>query len=292
MNKVAEFLIYLESEKRYSLNTVDAYKRDLNDFFYFVKTEQIEEIDEQCIKNYLAFLHINKKSKKTIARRLATLKSYYKYIKRKYKLNNDFIIDIKTPKQDKLLPELIYKEELIKVLNYNPQGTFCYRNKAIILLLYSSGIRVSELCNIKLSSIDIESRYLFVLGKGNKERICPFNKDCKTAIENYIYKERNILANSNCNTLFINKFGNAITPRSIENIITKLSLELFGTTKLHPHIFRHTYATTLLNNGADLRIVQELLGHKSLNATQIYTHLAKEEINNIYSISHPRSQTN
>lgn len=288
MKNINQFYNYLETEKRYSINTINSYKRDLNDFSNYLKSQNIDEIDELIIKNYLAYLYSNKKSKKTVARRISSIKSYYKYLSKKFNFNCDFLKTIKTPKKDKLLPQLIYKEELQKILNYSPVGKFSHRNKAIINLLYSSGIRVSELCNITLSSIDLENRYLIVTGKGNKTRLCPFNKNCKTLIENYINVERNIITKEDCPYLFINKFGNKITSRAIEMIISDVSIKLFGNKKLHPHIFRHTYATNLLNNGADLRIIQELLGHSSLMTTQVYTHLAKEEINNVYKKAHPR----
>ncbi len=288
MNKLEEFYNYLEVEKRYSINTIKAYKRDLTFFHNYLKAEHLETVDELTLKNYLAYLYVNNASKKTIARKISTIRSYFKYLNRKYKTNCDFLDNIKTPKKDKLLPELIYKDELNKILEYVPKGNFCHRNRAIINLLYSSGIRVSELCDITLLSINLEQRYLIVTGKGNKTRICPFSKNCKNILENYIIVERNKLANPECLNLFINKYGNKITTRSIENIINDISFKLFGNKKLHPHLFRHTYATTLLNNGADLRTVQELLGHSSLITTQVYTHLANEEINNIYKNSHPK----
>lgn len=290
MNNLNDFFTYLEIEKRYSINTINAYKRDLCDFTNFLKKEEIQNIDDNVIKNYLTSLYILNLSKKTISRRIASLRSYYKFVSRRYKISNDFIDNISFPKKDKLLPELIYKEEIQKILNYNFDGKFSYRNKAIINLLYSSGVRVSELCDITLSSINFEERYLIVTGKGKKTRICPFSKECKINIENYIVMERNECSKSNY--LFVNKYGNRISPRSIENIINDLSIKLFNNKKLHPHLFRHTYATNLLNNGADLRTVQELLGHSSLNTTQIYTHLANKEIESAYKISHPREQCN
>ncbi len=290
MNKLNEFLTYLEVEKRYSINTINAYKRDLTDFNKFLIKEEIKEVDDIAIKNYLASLYLINLTKKTIARRIASIKSYYKFINKKYGINNEFVNSVSSPKKDKLLPELIYKEEIQKILNYNFNGKFCYRNKAIINLLYSSGVRVSELCNITLPSINLEDRYLIVVGKGKKTRICPFSSDSKRIIENYLIMERNKIAK--CNYLFINKYGNKLTTRAVENIINELSVRLFNNKKLHPHLFRHTYATNLLNNGADLRTVQELLGHSSLNATQVYTHLANKDIENIYKISHPREQTN
>lgn len=288
MKNIEKFYDYLSTEKRYSINTIKSYKRDLNDFFCYLKKEDIDKVDELIIKNYLAYLYTNSKSKRTVARRISSIKSYYRYLNKKFNFNSEFLNDIKTPKKDKFLPELIYKDELQKILDYTFEGKFAYRNKSIINLLYSSGIRVSELCNISLNSIDLENRYLIVTGKGNKTRICPFDNNCKTLLDDYINIERINIAKQNCLYLFVNKFGNKITTRAIEMIISDLSLKLFGNNKLHPHLFRHTYATNLLNNGADLRTVQELLGHSSLMTTQVYTHLAKEEINNIYKVSHPR----
>lgn len=288
MKNIEQFYNYLEFEKRYSINTIKAYKRDLSDFFYFLKKEDVDTVDELIIKNYLAYLYTSKRSKKTVARRISSIKSYYKFLDKKFNINCDFTKNIKTPKKDKLLPQLIYKDELQKILEYSPTGDFKYRNKAIINLLYSSGIRVSELCDITLSSINLENRFLIVTGKGNKTRICPFSNNCKEILENYLINERKNIAKNDCCHLFVNRFGNKITTRAIEMIINDVSVKLFGNKKLHPHLFRHTYATNLLNNGADLRVVQELLGHSSLMTTQVYTHLAKDEINNIYKISHPR----
>lgn len=288
MDRLNEFFEYLKNEKRYSLNTINSYKRDFNDLCNYLKKENETSIDVFIVKNYLAYLYSKGLSKRTISRKIASLKSYFKFLQNKYNIKNNFIKNIKSPKKDKSLPDMIYKDELKKILSYIPTGKFCYRNKAIISLLYSSGVRVSELCKISLDSINLEDRYLIVIGKGNKTRVCPFSISCKKDLEDYIYFERNSLAKSENDYFFINKYGDKITTRSIENIINKISLDLLGNTKLHPHIFRHTYATSLINNGADLRIVQELLGHSSLSTTQIYTHLAKEEINKIYKVSHPR----
>lgn len=289
MNKLNEFFAYLENEKRYSLNTILAYKRDFEDFTVYLKKENVEEIDELIVRNYLAHLYTLNLSKRTISRRIATLKSYYKFLEKKYNIKTSFIKEISSPKKDNLLPDVIYKDELKKILEYTPTGKFSHRDKAIIHLLYSSGLRVSELCDITLSSINLEDRYLIVTGKGNKTRICPFNNECKTLIEAYLHFEREKFAKQETVHLLINKYGEQLSTRSVESMIRSLSLKLFGNTKLHPHIFRHTFATTLLNGGADLRIVQELLGHSSLITTQIYTHLAKEEVNKIYKGSHPRS---
>ena len=249
----------------------------------------MNKIDELIVRNYLAHLYTINLSKKTISRRIATLKSYYKFLEKKYNIKTSFIKEISSPKKDNLLPDMIYKDELKKILAYTPTGKFHHRDKAIIHLLYSSGVRVSELCDITLSSINLEDRYLIVTGKGNKTRICPFSKECKTLIETYIHFEREKFAKQETVNLLINKYGEKLSTRTVESIIRNLSSKLFGNTKLHPHMFRHTFATNLLNGGADLRIVQELLGHSSLITTQIYTHLAKEEINKIYKGSHPRS---
>lgn len=291
MNKqlIDKFIDYLKIEKRYSQHTVLAYKRDLLHFYNFYLQEQVNKVDEAFIKTYLAHLYLINKKKTTVSRKISTLRSFFKFLNKKELSDNKAIQYICFPKKDKHLPNVISEEEIKKVLSYQSDLLFSYRNKAIIDILYSTGIRVSELVDLKINEIDLENRILKVNGKGGKERIVPFLKRTRQSIRLYLDLERSKLALLDCNTLLINKYGSKITTRGVEYIIKNISLKVLGNRKLHPHIFRHTFATNLLNNGADLRVVQELLGHASLSTTQVYTHIANVELKKVYQKTHPRA---
>lgn len=284
-----KFIEYLKIEKRYSENTIMAYKRDLNHFYKFYLKEGNEVIDELLIKNYLASLYINNKKKITVSRKISSLKSFYKFLNKKGLDENNAIQFISFPKKEKLLPSIISEDEMEKLLTYKSDRDFFYRNKAIIYILYSTGIRVSELVNLKVEDIDLNDRILKVEGKGKKQRIAPFSNQTKEVIEEYLKMERHKISKTDCVFLFVNKNGIKITSRGVELIIENISIKTLGNKKIHPHIFRHTFATNLLNNGADLRVVQELLGHSSLSTTQIYTHIANAQLQNVYQKTHPRA---
>lgn len=294
MNKenITKFLKYLEKEKRYSLNTVFAYKRDLNDFLNFISKEQVE-VTEDSIKGYLTSLYIKGIKKATISRRISSIKSFYKFLNKKEIEFNNVINYISTPKKDKVLPTPISKKEKKIILSsFNLNSKLPLRDKLIVVLLYSTGVRVSELVNLKLEDINLEERFIKISGKGNKQRIVPFTLNAKEIMIEYLEKERKEKAKEDNAYLLINKNGDKLTSRGVQLIISKLSKSLFGSSKIHPHSFRHTFATTLLNNGADLRVVQELLGHSSLSTTQIYTHVASKELQNTYNKTHPRAKKN
>lgn len=283
------FLDYLKNERRYSSNTISAYKRDLLEFLSFSLTED-QTVDEELIKSYLASLYLKKQKKSTISRKISSIRSFYRYLNRKNIDGNESINRILSPKKDKNLPNIITNNELKDILDYNSADELLYRDKAIIYLLYSTGIRVGELSNLTLDDINLEGRYIRIKGKGNKERVVPFTIKTKEILDNYLNLYRNNRVNDNFRFLLINKNNKQLSSRGIQMILEKISKKIFSSSKLHPHIFRHTFATKLLNNGADLRTVQELLGHSSLSTTQIYTHVANKDLQEVFNKAHPRAE--
>jgi integrase/recombinase XerC len=278
-----DFFDYLQFQKRYSLHTINAYKRDLTLFFNFLKKESINEINYINVQSYLSKLYLDNRSSKTISRKLSSLKSYGKYLSNYKNINCDFLANVILPKKEKKLPEYLHDEELNKILKMPLTSTLEIRNSLIVNLLYSTGLRLSELTSLKISDYNKDENIFKIKGKGNKERMVIFSAYSKELIDLYL-KSR---TDTN-EYLFINKNGTKLTNRGVETILKNISIKYLGHDKLHPHMLRHTFATKLLNNGMDIRTLQELLGHTNLNATQIYTHVAKNELIEIYSTYHPR----
>ena len=278
-----DFYNYISTQKRYSNNTLLAYKKDLTLFFTFIKKENINTIDHVIIQSYLSSLYRKNLSTTTISRKLSSIKSYGKYHSKFKEINCDFLTKISVPKKQKKLPEYLHKEELEKLFNM-PLNTFLdIRNSLIINLLYSTGMRLSELTNLKINDYNQNENVFRIIGKGNKERIVIFSNNTKKLLDLYL-KERK---DTSSPYLLINKNNTKLSNRGVELILTSISKKYLGHDKLHPHMLRHTYATKLLNNGIDLRTLQELLGHENLNATQVYTHIAKNELSELYSNFHP-----
>ncbi len=285
MNSVylEDFYNYISSQKRYSNNTLLAYQKDLTLFFDFIKKENIAKIDHVIIQSYLSSLYLKNQSTTTISRKLSSIKSYAKYLSKFKGINCDFLDKISIPKRQKHLPEYLHKEELDKLLNLPLNNFLNIRNALIINLLYSTGMRLSELTNLKIADYNPNENVFRIIGKGNKERLVIFSNRTKYLIDLYLKERKDTVSPY----LLLNKNNDQLSNRGVELILTKLSKQYLGHDKLHPHMLRHTYATKLLNNGIDLRTLQELLGHTNLNATQIYTHIAKEELTELYSNFHP-----
>jgi len=287
---INNFYIYLEG-KNYSLNTINSYKKDLNQFAAYCKDINIKNIDYEFIRKYLHTLYDKKYSSKSISRHISSLKSFFKYLMLTEIINKNPMTLITNPKIEKKLPNYINYNDLEKILSI-PDKTdkLGLRNALILELLYSSGIRVSELVNIKISDIDFNNKRILIFGKGSKERYVMYGSVCANLLNDYLNKSRNLLVKENNEYLLVNKFGRKITDRAIrliiEDVIKQSSLKL----KISPHTFRHTFATHLLNEGADLKIVQELLGHENISTTGIYTHVSNERLRNVYLDSHPRAK--
>lgn len=298
MNKpIAEFLDYLKNERNYSEKTIDSYRRDIEKFYNFLIEEsvELEEVDAIVIRNFLTEELNSKVSKRSCKRRLSSLRHFFKYLYNRGQIKDNPFVFISAPKIDKRLPHVLYKEQIEEIFRLNRQRTdeLAYRDQAIISTLYFSGIRASELCALTMQDVSLKQRLIRVEhGKGNKERIVPINSECREDIEKYLKYSRNeFLAKTKMNPdkLFLTRNGEPISLRTLERILDNIELKTGTFVNLHPHILRHSFATHLLENGADLRVIQELLGHESINATQVYTHVTEEAMVDAYNSYHPRA---
>ena len=286
MNRYLEkFLSYLEIEKNYSKYTLINYKIDLTEFFGFIGELPIERVDYPVLRRYLAKIREKDHKPRTIARKLSSLRSLLKFLNREGYIKNNPSRLLTTPKLDKTLPQFLTEEEIKKFVESPAMDKEAgLRDRAILETLYSTGIRVSELVGLNLEQVDFISNIVKVAGKGKKERLVPIGNHALTAIREYIEKRK-----YKTDVLFLNKNGTRLTTRSVCNITDKY-IRLTGLrSKLSPHALRHSFATHLLNRGADLRSVQELLGHVNLSTTQIYTHMTTEKLRSVYEKAHPRA---
>ena len=294
MEYLNDFLDYLNYELNYSENTIKSYEEDLNSYFNYVSENNINysKINKDDIRSFLKDLDSKKLSNRSISRILSALRTFYKFLVLKKVMKNNPFREIRNPKVGKRLPNYLNNIEIEDLTNsYKLDNPTNIRNHLIIELLYSTGIRVSELVNIQLKDINFHDNTIRIFGKGSKERIVLFGDYAKEIIDIYLKDAREIFVGKNINDyLILNCFGNKLTTRSVEEIVKKASLDLKLKNKVTPHTIRHTYATDLLNNGADIKSVQELLGHSSLSTTQVYTHLTNDRIKSVYLKAHPRSK--
>lgn len=280
------FLKSILDQKNYSIKTFENYNRDLTKFFRFLKEykiNDIKKITKETIRLYFLKQKNNNISNRTLGRYYSSLNSFFIYsIEHEY-IDSNPLKFIDYPKYTKKIPEYIYDSQLEKLLNEKTSENIEIelRNKLIIYLLLDTGVRVSELVNIKVSDIDIEERIIRVLGKGSKERFVFFTSKTKELLVSYLSKRKE---KALVNNLLINYKGEKLTERSVQKII-KLVGEKIGL-DIHPHLLRHTFATDLLNKGADIRMIQELLGHENLDTTQIYTHVSNSRVKEVYDDSH------
>ena len=286
---IDKFRTYLEIEKNVSKHTLINYTSDLEDFITFLKDKDILGVEYLTIRKYLAELKARNLSKKSVARKLSTLRTFFKFLFRDGYIKINPASSVATPKLDKKLPVFLDEEKVIKFitapLSIDAGGL---RDRAILETLYSTGIRVSELVGLDLSNVDFISGVIKVMGKGRVERLAPIGDKAVSAIRGYIDKREteNKIKNE---AVFLNKSGKRITDRSIRRIVDKYIKKAALEEKISPHSLRHSFATHLLNSGADLRSVQELLGHKNLSTTQIYTHVSNERLKSVYDKAHPRA---
>ena len=283
-----KFMHYLTIEQGVSPHTVRAYREDLKEFVSF-SDKVLEEIDNLDIRSYLAWLHGRKLKKSSISRKLATIRSFFKYLHREGYVKKNPAKLVSSPRVPKTLPRFLDIDETFSLMD-SPKGeTFIpARDKAILELLYSSGLRVSELTSLDVVDLDIKETLVRVKGKGRKERIVPIGSKAMEAIQNYLPERISLKKKSSA--LFLNNRGGRLTQRSVRRILVAYSRMINLKGDISPHTLRHTFATHLLHEGADLRAIQELLGHSSLSTTQKYTHVDIRHLTEVYDKAHPMAR--
>jgi len=284
-----DYINYLSLERQLSPNTIDGYKRDLEDFYKFVNKSYRVVFKEDIIK-YIEYLN-KKVGPKTINRHIVSIKNYFKYLERNNMIKNNPMTDITGLKTPKKMPRVLSVEDVDKLLDIDLKNAYDYRNKAMLELMYSSGLRVSELLNLTLNNIDFDMNLVRIFGKGSKERIVPISDIATKYLFMYINLYRNTLVkNKVTDIIFLNSRGNKLSRQGFFKILKQIALEKGINKEISPHVLRHSFATHLLNNGADLRSIQTMLGHENIETTQIYTHVSNNYVKKNYEESHPRSK--
>ena len=290
---IDKFLDYLKYERNYSNNTIIAYENNIRDFLSYCKIKNVKNMNEvnyQFIRGYISYLYKQKYQAKSITRILSALRSFFKYLKREEKISTNPLDLITSPKVEKKLPKYLTINDVEKILNApDMSNKIGIRDAFILELLYVTGIRVSELTNIKLNDISIVEKKIKIMGKGSKERIVYYGTRCQELLNKYLHIRNDFLKQAN-DYLILSNTGKQISTREIRNIINRLKVKAGIDINISPHTFRHTFATHMLNEGADLRSVQELLGHENLSTTTIYTHLTNEKLRRTYLSTHPRAK--
>jgi len=292
--QIRSFVQYLQFEKRYSPHTILSYQTDLEQFFQYLVSQYdaplVNQVSAIYIRSWLAELKDDKISPKSLNRKISSLKSFYKYLLKIGEVEQSPMATIVSPKVGKRLPSFVAQKDMETLQQYVefPDTSKGRTDKLLVELFYATGMRLSELLNLKASQIDAANLQIKVLGKGNKERIIPVSKELVNELIKYSKSRNEIAKDISTTNLFINDKGKALYPKYVYNVV-KSNLSLVTTLqKKSPHVLRHTFATHLTNNGADLNAVKELLGHSSLAATQIYTHNTIEKLKDIYKKAHPK----
>ncbi|MBN8208072.1 site-specific tyrosine recombinase XerD [Bacillus sp. NTK071] len=294
-DQVQDFLHYLIVERSLSKNTLDAYRRDLAQYVVHLKEKEavvsLDEVRRVHIVNYLYELKDQGKASTTIARNIASIRSFHQFLLREKAVDQDPSVHIETPKTERKLPKILSTsevEELLEAPDYStPYGK---RDRAMLEVLYATGLRVSELVDLRMEDVHLTMGFIRTIGKGNKERIVPLGKMARDALTTYLDEGRSqLMKQKKTDTLFLNHRGERLSRQGFWKMLKKLAIKANIVKPLTPHTLRHSFATHLLENGADLRAVQELLGHADISTTQIYTHVTKARLKDIYSTYHPRA---
>jgi len=287
------FIDYISLERGLSKHTEKAYKNDVSQLLIYLSSKNIntlKKLSRTIIIDHLLSLKDQGRSTRTIARHIVSIKVFFRYLQQEGLVDNDPTETMESPKLWKILPDTLSISEVSTLINFNNDTKFNkLRNKAILQLLYATGIRISELANLKLSSIHKEENYIRVIGKGMKERIIPISKEALDTIERYIISERSkIIINKHQDYLFLSRSGQSLSRQRLWQIIKEYTKKIGLTKNVSPHTLRHSFATHLLENGAPLRVIQEMLGHADISTTQVYTHIDQDRLKNIHKKFHPR----
>lgn len=292
-----DFKSYILVEKNFSKHTAKAYYSDILSYLIWLDNERCEDVNFPKVREYLHFMQKFNYKKTTIARKIASIRTFYKYLHREKKIDANPAQNLISPKRPKSLPKFLTTEEIEQILsNINIDTPAGYRNRAILELLWASGMRVSELSGLNFENLNLEHNEIIVFGKGSKERIILITDRAKNYLQGYIDYARPLIAQeynhdpiTDSSPVFINKTGYRLQTRMIRNVINDIVEKIELPKKVTPHMFRHSFATHLIENGADLRVVQELLGHASISNTQIYTHISMQHMKEVYNETHPRA---
>jgi integrase/recombinase XerC len=293
-----EYLTYIRAEKNFSPHTVLAYKKDLLSFLDFLQSElkvkiTPDFIHRNNIKNFLIHLSQESFDPSSIERKLSTLRSFFNFLQKKLKIKSNPALSLKGPKRKRRLPLILSQDQMKNILEPHlyEEKAAGWRDRAIIELLYNTGIRLSEISFLRREDIDFQTGEIRVLGKGNKERIVPLGENASKTLVEYLDSKNKVssLKNKETDYLFVNKYGERLSRRGIARIVKKYGAEVTEDQKTRPHILRHSFATHLLDEGANLLAVKEMLGHESLSTTQIYTHVSMDRLKKVYKKAHPRS---
>ena len=288
---VEDFLRYLLIDKSYSKNTIESYRIDLNRFVEYFNDCNINSIKIDDLKDYIKHLSEINLNKLSISRNISCIKSFYKYLNIEKIIDNNPSDLLYMPKLSKKLPNTLTEDEVDKLLDIELKDAFSYRNKAMLEVLYATGLRVSELVNLKMENIDFELDIIRTFGKGNKERVIPIGEYARYYLDLYLNNYRyELLKHGNNEYVFLNNHGNNMTRVGFFKIIKNIANEKGINKEISPHVLRHSFASHLLKHGADLRTIQELLGHSNVSTTQIYTHISNEELKENYKNYHPHGE--
>ena len=292
-----DFRTYLLVERNFSKHTAKAYYSDILSFLVWMDEEDCANVNFSKVREYLHFIQKFNYKKTTVARKVASLRTFYKYLYREHKVESNPALNLNTPKRPKTLPKFLTPDEVEQILNNikieTPAG---YRNRAILELLWATGMRVSELSGLNFGDLNLDNNEIRVFGKGAKERIVLVTDRAKSYLERYIKTARPLIAKGydlpseeEDSPVFINSTGYRLQTRMIRNVINEVVQKINLPKHVTPHVFRHSFATHLIENGADIRVVQELLGHASISNTQIYTHVSGQHLKEVYNETHPRA---
>lgn len=283
-----DFINYLIIDKKYSKATTDSYKKELEKFYTVIK-KKINDITKDDLKEYIKYLNKEKLNEKSISHNISVLRSYFKFLIIENRIKENPSLFIEMPKIPRTLPSVLSIEEVDKLLDITVNDKYSARNKAMLELLYSTGLRVSELINLKLTDISFDEALVKTLGKGSKERVIPIGDIAIHFTKQYIDEYRPKLIKKQTEYLFLSSRGTKLSRQAFFKIIKQIASEKNIKKELSPHTLRHSFATHMLNGGADLRSIQELLGHSNISTTQIYTHISNQKIHDDYENSHPHS---
>jgi integrase/recombinase XerC len=290
INDIKEYIVFISQVKNLSENTSKSYERDLKKLHLFLSDLNISEysqISAETCSAWVGSLYSQNNNPKSIQRHLSSAKGFFRFLKKNNLIESSPFELISAPKSSSTLPEVLSPEDVEQLLNFKPTNMIEIRDMAIIELMYSSGLRVSETANINISDFEENKTFLRVLGKGSKTRLVPMGRFAINAINNWLIEREKIL--NNTDALFLNSKGTRLTVRSIQLRLKKMAVKQ-GLPPIHPHMLRHSFATHMLESSGDLRTIQELLGHSSLSTTQIYTKLDYQHLAKIYDKAHPRAK--